>query len=109
MSERTIDCHACGRRHVFDGPIPREAVCDGCASALKCCLTCRFHDTSAYNECSEPSAERVLDKDRSNFCDYHSPRVSVRERGGTGSRTDGAGAGASDEARSELERLFGKK
>jgi hypothetical protein len=101
MSERNIHCHACGRRHTFDGPIPREAVCDACASALKCCLTCRFHDPSAYNECSEPSAERVLDKDRSNFCDYHSPR----EQGTAGSRNDGAGDGA----RSELERLFGKK
>jgi hypothetical protein len=33
-------------------------------------LNCTHYDPRAYNGCREPHAERVLDKDRSNFCDF---------------------------------------
>jgi hypothetical protein len=78
--------------------VPRLAVCDSCAAVLKCCLNCRFHDPSAYNECRELSAERVVDKGASNFCDYFDPA----SKGGAPS---GAGTGSN----AELDALFGKK
>jgi len=31
---------------------------------------CGFYDTSAYNECRESNADRILEKEKSNFCDY---------------------------------------
>jgi len=31
---------------------------------------CHFYDTSSYNECKEPMANRVLDKEKANFCDF---------------------------------------
>ena len=34
------------------------------------CKNCRFYDPTAYNECREPSAEVVREKERANFCDY---------------------------------------
>jgi len=48
----------------------RGDVCVFCGADLKVCLNCAFHDTAANNECREPMAEPVKDKDRSNFCDY---------------------------------------
>ncbi len=36
-------------------------------------MNCAFYDPSAYNACREPQAERVLDKDRANRCDYFAP------------------------------------
>ncbi|MBN1363539.1 MAG: hypothetical protein JW976_01905 [Syntrophaceae bacterium] len=33
-------------------------------------MNCSFYDAGAYNDCREPQAERVLDKARSNFCDF---------------------------------------
>ncbi len=38
---------------------------------------CRFFDQKAYNQCREPSAERIIDKEKANFCDYFSLGDSV--------------------------------
>jgi hypothetical protein len=31
---------------------------------------CQFFDKAAYNECREPMANRILEKETANFCDY---------------------------------------
>jgi len=31
---------------------------------------CDFYDPKIYNECRETSAERVVHKEKKNFCDY---------------------------------------
>ena len=31
---------------------------------------CIFFDPKSYNECKEPSAELVLEKEKANFCDH---------------------------------------
>ena len=31
---------------------------------------CEFYDKNSYNECRESSAERVVDKEKANYCDY---------------------------------------
>jgi len=101
-----LACHGCGALFTADGPVGRSMRCARCDRALRCCLNCRFHDLSAYNECAEPSAERVLEKDRPNYCDYFSPR------GGTDAAASAAKAAPTDGATgaiSELERLFGKR
>jgi len=48
----------------------RADSCPKCGSDVKVCLNCRFYDRGAYNQCAEPSAERVVDKDRANFCEF---------------------------------------
>ncbi|MBC7792671.1 MAG: hypothetical protein H7Z43_03100 [Clostridia bacterium] len=50
----------------------------------------------AYNECREPVADRVVDKERGNFCDYFT--LSARR----------AESAKTDDARAELEALFKK-
>lgn len=98
VSDRAlVICHRCGTSTEVPKPVSRGALC-GCGEDLRCCLNCGFHDLAAYNECREPSAERVVEKDRSNFCDYFVPA----------SRAAG-GAAAGSSARSDLERLFSKK
>lgn len=52
--------------------ISRSETCPHCLSDVRCCSNCNFFDPSSYNECRENSAERVVEKDRSNFCDYFS-------------------------------------
>jgi hypothetical protein len=32
---------------------------------------CQFYDPKIYNECKESNADRVVDKEKSNFCDYY--------------------------------------
>ena len=67
-------CYSCGA--LVSGPEvgtarpSRTAVCDGCSAYLHCCRNCRFYDPGAYNNCREPVAEDVRDKEEANFCDY---------------------------------------
>jgi len=94
-----VRCHACSAELGFDDPIGRSARCERCGADLRCCRNCRFFDASAYNDCAEPQAERVLEKERANFCDWFSP--SAAQDAATSGKTAGGGL-------SELEKLFRK-
>ncbi|MCE5262661.1 MAG: hypothetical protein LLG97_03910 [Deltaproteobacteria bacterium] len=63
-------CQACLKGLEIRTPVGRQECCPFCGSDLHCCLNCGFHEKGAYNECREPQAERVLEKGRSNFCDF---------------------------------------
>jgi len=63
-------CHKC-KKVIADGFfVGRQSQCPSCEADLHCCFNCSFYDVSAYNDYREPQAERVLDKTRSNFCDF---------------------------------------
>jgi len=70
-----VQCHACGNeRSLRSGErVGTRDACEGCGADLHVCLNCAHHDGSAYNECRESSAERVLDKAGANRCDYFTP------------------------------------
>ena len=73
--------------------------CPRCDRAAHACLNCDFYDPAYNNQCRESMAERVVDKDRQNFCEYFAPRK-------------GAAAGprpAPSAARDQLEALFKRK
>jgi hypothetical protein len=92
-----VGCHGCGATNEVPAPVSRRESCSRCGAELRCCVNCAFHDRSAYNECREPSAERVVDKDRANFCDYFAPKGGASSTAAAGSPTT-----------SDLERLFAK-
>lgn len=62
--------------------IGRQELCPFCSADLHCCRNCTFYDVGAYNNCREPQAERVLDKTRSNFCDFFSFKQSAEKSEG---------------------------
>ena len=68
-----------------------------CGRDLHCCKQCKFYDPHAYNDCREVSAERVVDKERANFCEYFVPAGSARGNVNT-----------KQEAKNALESLFKK-
>lgn len=91
-------CFSCGAElSLPQGPVSRNAECQKCGADVRVCLNCKHHDRSAYNECREPQAERVLDKDRRNQCDFFSLRQD-------GSAKKGADPAA--DARKKLDDLF---
>jgi hypothetical protein len=94
-----IVCHACSADAELEDPIGRSTRCARCGAELRCCLNCRFYDLSSYNECAEPNAERILEKDRANFCDYFSPSAAPRTAAAPANKPDGL---------TELEKLFRK-
>lgn len=102
-------CAACGC-----GMVPRERVgrrdtCPECGAELRSCRQCALRDPTAYNQCAEPQAEGVLEKDRANFCEYYTPRPANRVPTEDKGRPGVAGPKADQSARANLEALFRKK
>lgn len=92
-------CWKCGKQ-LLDEPLPlaRLAECPGCRSQLHVCRMCEFFDTGVADACKEPVADRVIDKERANFCGYL--RVSSRE-------WVAQDTSMTDQARKDLDALFG--
>jgi hypothetical protein len=75
-------CHNCKKPIEAGDRIGRTDTCPYCSEDLHCCLNCRFYDSGSHNKCRESQAERVVDKENSNFCDYFS--CAERDPGGDG-------------------------
>ena len=100
-SANSLSCFKCGASYPLGDRIGRKDTCSACDADLHCCWNCRHYRRSAHNECNEPQAEWVRDKDRANFCDYFDPRRGDSGAAGTRSPT------AAD-ARTRFEDLFKK-
>ena len=70
MRRKKMICAFCGHKINIVDKIGRKDTCPKCNGDLRCCRQCFFFEARAYNECKEIMAERVVDKDRANFCDY---------------------------------------
>ncbi|MBU2497844.1 MAG: hypothetical protein KKE57_02990 [Proteobacteria bacterium] len=93
-----MNCYFCRSELDIDGTVGRKDTCPHCNRDLRCCKQCKFYDQSAYNECKEVLAERIVDKERANVCDYFVIRGS---KGGATTRVR--------DAKRALEALFKKK
>lgn len=91
-------CHSCQKDPQIIDKIGFREECMHCGADLHCCLNCKFYDTSSYNDCKETSAERVLDKEKSNLCEYFQPRD------GSSSSSESS----TDSAKAALDALFKK-
>lgn len=63
-------CFSCGTSLSFSAEVGRREECPQCRVDVHVCKNCHFYDKNSYNECREPQAEVVREKDRANFCDY---------------------------------------
>lgn len=68
-----VICFHCQKINTSLGKIGLRDECMGCRSDLHVCKNCEFYDPKSYNECREPSADVVKEKDRANYCDFFSP------------------------------------
>ena len=93
-------CRACGAGVEAAGRIGRRETCRSCGADLHCCLNCSFYAPGSYNDCRESGAERVIEKAKSNFCDYFVFR---------GEAAAGAAAATTAGVKAQLEELFRKK
>jgi len=95
-----MNCVFCGEDIHIEEKVRRQDTCPHCNRDLRCCKQCKFYDPGAYNECKEVSAERILEKERANFCDFFILKGS-KEGSGSFNRAK--------EAKTALEALFKKK
>ena len=68
-----VHCFHCKKSNTSTAKIAFREECLHCQQDLHVCKNCEFYDAKAYNECREPSAEVVKEKERANFCDFFSP------------------------------------
>ena len=112
-------CHRCGAA-VETRAIGVRDVCERCSAYLHCCCNCEFYEPGVHNDCREPNAEVVVDKQHGNFCDFFrlgSARPADRSVGcSAGSRDhdppqrpEPRAARSANDARSKLDALFRKK
>jgi hypothetical protein len=99
MKTSELTCWKCGTSLAdLLLPVSRLAKCKSCNADLHVCRLCRFYDTTVSNSCTEPVAEKVVDKQRRNFCGFFQPNPQVRHKP--------ANVGT-EAARSQLDALFG--
>lgn len=91
-------CWKCGKPLAdLLAPLPRLAECPHCRAELHVCRMCVWFDPTVANQCREPVADPVTDKQRANFCGY----FDINPNAWT------APSGEVDRARRGLDRLFG--
>jgi len=94
-----MKCWKCGTEIDTRERVEFRAACPSCDQALHACKNCAHYDPGYYNQCRETIAERVVDKERANFCELFTP-------GSGGLPLKGESSAA---ARSRLDALFRKK
>jgi hypothetical protein len=94
-------CWKCAATIEFNERVGFRDACAGCDRPAHCCRNCGFYDVTYNNECRETMAERVVEKERANFCEYFQPRI--------GAAAAAAGRPSSGDARARLDKMFRKK
>ena len=90
-------CYHCGAQ-LTALDYGRQDTCWKCGRDTRTCRNCIHHERTAHNECRETQADRVVEKEKANFCDYFKP--SDREGGGAAER---------DTLKAAADALFKKK
>jgi len=91
-----VRCQGCGTVAEVERVGVRD-VCARCTAYLHCCRNCAFYEPGRHNDCREPNAQRVADKEAGNFCDDCRPAAH------------GAAAATPSETRARLDALFKKR
>jgi len=78
-----LNCWKCGGTiQVSPGtPLGKRETCPKCDADVHSCRNCQFYDPGKHNQCAEPQAEWVGDKEAANYCDYFQPNPTLLARG----------------------------
>jgi len=93
-----LACWKCGAS-VPESNLGRQDSCEKCGADTRVCLNCRHYDRAANNECREEQAERQVEKEKGNFCEWFQTRQVGAYAGGP----------LKSELKSAAESLFKKK
>jgi hypothetical protein len=69
-------CWQCGS-HLAAVDYGRETNCHSCGKPTRVCRNCRWYAPNRPNQCEEPIADRVLDKEKANFCGFFEPTTEI--------------------------------
>jgi hypothetical protein len=73
-------CWKCGREQHFDVKVGvkvgRRDECLHCGEYLHCCRNCALYDPDLHNQCREPHAPFIREREEPNFCTHFDFRDS---------------------------------
>ena len=96
-------CHSCRNEVVFEVKVGikvgRRDSCPHCNADLHVCKNCRLYDPSLHNQCREPEASFIRDREAANFCAH----FDFKDRDAAPEASDLSAA------KLKLEALFKKK
>jgi hypothetical protein len=72
-------CHRCRAEIHSVERVGRRDTCAKCGAYLHCCLNCWFYEPGSHNDCRETQAERQVNKEAGNFCEYFDLRRDGRK------------------------------
>jgi len=70
-------CANCGA--VLAPGFDAKGTCPKCNAELHCCKQCRFFDSGAQFECTQPIPERITPKDGKNDCKFYEFRTTIEK------------------------------
>jgi len=74
-------CYRCETAMTFDSiKVMRSDECPQCYAYVRVCKMCDFYDPHAYNECRETMAERIVNKEKVNFCNHFTLGVPDKKK-----------------------------
>ena len=73
-------CWSCGQT-LAAADFGRENRCPACQKATHACRNCLYYQPGLNNDCREPVAEYIVDKQGANFCDYFEPNPTAHAAG----------------------------
>ena len=91
-------CWKCGKS-IEQEFVGRADECDFCKTDLHSCRNCIFFAQNAHWECVETVDERILDKEKRNFCPFFKVKRDFSAQNAQNS--------AQEKARVALKSLFG--
>lgn len=93
-------CFSCKKNIDIDSKPGFREECIHCGHDLHSCVQCAHYDPKIYNECKETSADRILEKERANYCEFYLLKNNSSEASATNKK---------DDLLSAAEALFKKK
>jgi len=93
-------CWSCGAE-LEKVDYARENTCRGCGKSTRVCRNCRFYAPGRANDCLEPMVERVLDKEKANYCELFAPAAEP-------GKGPGGGAQSQEDLLKAAQKLFSK-
>lgn len=88
-------CWSCGAK-LESHEYGRETNCLSCSKPTRVCRNCRWYAPGRTNDCLEPVAEPIKEKDRPNYCEFFEPTDEPAE----------SSAGTQDDHLKAAEALF---
>ena len=82
-------CWKCNKE-IKSNEVYRTTECPDCHAQLHCCKGCKFYAPGSHFDCHENVEELVVDKEKANFCDYFSPKLTESDSKNKKNKADAA-------------------